>query len=388
MNMRAKYILLFIILACFSNCASEYKMISFDGATNIDVSSALSNKELTIDNLVNDIETIIPLQTNQESMVSNIMDYFVTNEYIYINDLYQRGSVIIFDIKGNFVRRLKSGNGPGEINHVHKIFYDYENDNLYTMDFARFNKYSKDGSFIDSYPMFDFTTDDIAKVQGGFLTARRRFDNKAFDIKRFDDNFKELSEVYMPKLTQELPRKITRGFNGMYWIIRTLDNNLYIYNGDSVRTIYHLNFPEYEYNAKTEYYGPQYAQYYFELIKNIDNGKYIFDCSIFCESKDYIMFRLMSSDGFKNILFNKRTNNSLSIEHQEGSLFSLVNNQKSYYKGNSFYGMILPENFLTVWKGTNSNNILSDKDMDILNNIKEEDNPLIVIFNLKDEINR
>ena len=60
---------------------------------------------------------------------------------------------------------------------------------------------------------------------------------------------------------------------------------------------------------------------------------------------------------------------------------------------NWFVGLITPEYFISKdipeeyrWDGSNPNNLISDEDMARLKAVKPDDNPIIVLFKLKDNI--
>ena len=53
---------------------------------------------------------------------------------------------------------------------------------------------------------------------------------------------------------------------------------------------------------------------------------------------------------------------------------------------NMFYGIIVPEVLSEKGEIINPNNLLSAKDIEILKNAKEDDNPIIVIYKLKDNL--
>lgn len=61
------------------------------------------------------------------------------------------------------------------------------------------------------------------------------------------------------------------------------------------------------------------------------------------------------------------------------------------YNSNCLNGVIMPEEFLydkseDAWDGSNPNNLISDEDMAKLKAVKPDDNPIIVLFKLKDDI--
>ena len=66
--------------------------------------------------IVDEIELIeyVPLELTDESLIANILDMCVSDEYIFIYSTRQDG-ILQFDRKGHYLRTVaKTGNGPGE----------------------------------------------------------------------------------------------------------------------------------------------------------------------------------------------------------------------------------------------------------------------------------
>lgn len=66
--------------------------------------------------IADEIESVeyVPLELTDESLIANILDITVTDEYIFVYSTRQDG-VLQFDRKGHFLRRIaKTGNGPGK----------------------------------------------------------------------------------------------------------------------------------------------------------------------------------------------------------------------------------------------------------------------------------
>ncbi|WP_042345502.1 6-bladed beta-propeller, partial [Capnocytophaga canis] len=95
----------------------------------IDLNPFLGKKQFEFGNLVNEVK-IIPLETNNESLVDGIYKIITTEEYIYIMDNFKDGGILIFDRNGKFIKRFSHGQGPGELSRLYDIDYDFKNDEL------------------------------------------------------------------------------------------------------------------------------------------------------------------------------------------------------------------------------------------------------------------
>ena len=115
------------------------------------VTDALYNPDRTIEDMISKLEITI-LESNDLSLVSEINQIIINDEYIYIRDRFQNGGVVIFDINGKFVRRLTHGQAPEEIVIARSIFYDESTGYLYVYDdtSGKVLKLTKDGAFVST----------------------------------------------------------------------------------------------------------------------------------------------------------------------------------------------------------------------------------------------
>ncbi len=384
-------------MICIGCNSIQTKSISNNDVIDIDVASVLSGKGIALEDIVESIDKVISLQTTEEAMVGSWIDYLMTDDNIYITDLYQGGSVVIFDINGKFVSRINKGQGPGEINvAVCNIFYDYANNRLFVHDFAFLKEYTQDGQYIQTY-LVDYQQikgdiKAIQKIPEGFLAVTQDA-NFETSVVQFDTTMTMIWSTKMPNLPQEDTRRLIRGVGNNYWLTRTLDNNFYNCSGDSIQLVYHLDLKNFEHIVKEEYRGPDHASMFVKAMGNIESGKYIFMCCPFGESEDYISFRIWTSGSNINIFYNKKNGQLLKESKVMGSLFDIVSsNYRTLGKSNYFYSLINPERLLVGrawnWNGVNPNNLLSDKDMATLKKTKPDDNPIIVIYKLKADIKK
>ncbi|MBO7441100.1 MAG: hypothetical protein J6U21_15620, partial [Bacteroidales bacterium] len=190
--------------------------------------------------------------------------------------------------------------------------------------------------------------------------------------------------------SQELPKAVVQGYGSNLWVVRGIDNDIYKFDDDSLKVFYHLDFKDYEYIVKKEYHGQESVKYYIELMRSVETGKYIFHNTPFSESQNYLSFSMWNGHDFTSIFYNTRTKKIIKTTKDVGSLFYVIEGHKAMGKGNVFFGRISPERISESskwnWNGINPNNLLSDKNMAILNNAKADDNPIIVIYKLKSDI--
>src|SRR5690606_10801656 len=67
-----------------------------------------------VDSLLANVQ-YVSLEVTEESIIGNIDEILVTNEHIFILDIYQTASIYIFNRAGKFLRKIhRPGKGPGE----------------------------------------------------------------------------------------------------------------------------------------------------------------------------------------------------------------------------------------------------------------------------------
>lgn len=140
--------MLFVLVAVvvfFTGCGSRQ---SSEDLLKID----LTAKSFVADRLeiADEIESIeyIPLELTDESLIANILDICVTDEYLFIYSTHQDG-VLQFDRKGHFLRSIaKTGNGPGETGQIISMTVDEENRLFCISEYFSTSFYSFYGEFI------------------------------------------------------------------------------------------------------------------------------------------------------------------------------------------------------------------------------------------------
>ena len=76
--------------------------------------------------IADEIESIeyVPLELTDESLIADVLDLCVSDEYIFVYSTRQDG-VLQFDRKGKYLRCIaKTGNGPGETGQIISLTVD------------------------------------------------------------------------------------------------------------------------------------------------------------------------------------------------------------------------------------------------------------------------
>jgi hypothetical protein len=145
-----KYILLFTALCFFVNCKqnntvnsrfsdAQIKSLQLESTTvltietdsieNVDLNPFLKKQRFNFGAMIKEIK-LLPLETTDESLLSDIRNILITDSNIYVVDEFKGGSIAIFNRTGRFITRIMPGQGPDEILRLDDIDYDAYNHEL------------------------------------------------------------------------------------------------------------------------------------------------------------------------------------------------------------------------------------------------------------------
>ena len=128
---------------------SEYpKVVPFE-------SGMANEQELALSQIAERVE-YIPLETTSACLIKRPKAYVRYVDGKYIISCAQ--AVYMFDENGKFIRQLGShGNGPGEYDYVQFVDADAKNGYFYLQTFGKLNTYTLDGKFVKDLPIPDAT---------------------------------------------------------------------------------------------------------------------------------------------------------------------------------------------------------------------------------------
>lgn len=113
------YLMIVLILFCCKNSNKNHLLdndISIEDVYKMNVNDLDQRSTMSIDSLLNSV-SYVALETNENSIIGHIDEIVVSNEYIFVLDIFQTESIFIFNRTGKFIRKIhKIGKGPGEYN--------------------------------------------------------------------------------------------------------------------------------------------------------------------------------------------------------------------------------------------------------------------------------
>ncbi|ATA73986.1 6-bladed beta-propeller [Capnocytophaga sp. H2931] len=354
----------------------------------IDLNPFLGKKQFEFGNLVNEVK-IIPLETNNKSLVDGIYKIITTEEYIYIMDNFKDGGILIFDRNGKFIKRFSHGQGPGELSRLYDIDYDFKNDELVAYQHSFLLFFDKVGNFLrrERLPLgFDnlLVTDDgyIFKTypsQGNeHLKENEKytflFSNKTFKINSV--------AVYSPKP------------------IKALSAYTYLYKNDNLISLTgHMTDTIYKYNSKTNELTSEFVLNYdkkvprkylygetFETFtKATRNNDYYFNIGEYFETFSQNVFFLHNNyTELKTVVYrDKKTGNMVGGNNANLKPKEIppIAFPKAVYK-DYFVSTYIPSS--EDYEILKDSKTISAEDKEKIKHSKDDDNPVLVYFKLEE----
>ena len=367
------------------------KVVSTDSIININLNPFLKQDSLRIGEMLKSIK-FIPLETTDNSLVANIEEILVTDSNLYIADSYKGGSLLIFDKNGKFLKRIIRGQGPEEILELKSFAFNREKQELIMYHSRFLSFYTPDGKF-KRKEMLPFNALDFTVIPNGYLFRNSQGpDNRhlgfsqIFQILITNEDFK-LEYIGVPYLYSK-----ENNFEGKKYIsLSEKDINLtfkfndtifqYVNNG-SLKAKYVLNYRDKKIPDRVIKELPV-----MDFFKETRDNNYYFFMGKYIENNTNDFFELSNNYIKTNtrIFRNKETGNLLggTILTTNQSNFPYINIPVTSYKS-YFVSYFLPEKMDILKEIIKQSELLSDEDRAILQNIEDDDNPVLVFYELKD----
>ena len=149
----------------------------------LDFNPFLCEKEISISKLIDSIQ-LIPLETNEESLIAGIDKLICTAQFYFVLDADIGGNVLIFNHKGEFVKKIPTGGGPKEIYNPGDIAVDEEQKQLLVYNRKGISFYTYQGKFLKR-EILPFNFKNFRIIPGGYLFVVVRNQNN--HLKQYSD---------------------------------------------------------------------------------------------------------------------------------------------------------------------------------------------------------
>lgn len=383
-------IALFIILtnSCETNSSNnisgEFIKISLDvnNSTDFLLSDFIENV------------SYVPLETNEQSVISTINKMYVFKNKLYLLDK-QQNALFVFSENGEFLQKFKKqGKGPGEYIEITDFSIDTKNGAILILDNINksYNLYTSDFSFIktiktDNTIFFcELMNDKIIGYSDNFSHFEK------YNLHVYDIGNQEKRD-YLP-INEDL--KDFQSHNGGQFMLNinneilfkeSLSYKIYKIDSEGLKKHYYIDFGEF--SMPNNYFSSNLD--FNESVYNLNDGTYAVYPTIFFENANIIYFRYQFKN-YKHVIYNKKTNKLIhgNVKDDINNLFFVT---PTYTDGVAYYSIIEPINFLNYFKYLESDttsessniwqNIIGNKSNEILLNLKFGGNPIIIKYKLK-----
>jgi len=361
-----------------------------DSLITVDLNPFLKKQDYDLGSLIKEVK-FIPLETTTESLLDNIRKIIVTESNIYIYDNFKGGGIIIFNREGKFVRRITHGQGPGEIFRLWDMAYDSENNELVAFQHPFLFFYTSSGKFIRQERLpFGFYN---------FIVTPNGYVFKTLD--RAGNGHLGILEDYTLLITD---KKFKLKSVGMFYSQNNINYGGYNYlykNNNMVEVTQRFTDTIYQYVDKTNELKAKYAMNYsrkklpkryfqgsFDEFDNaIRQNDYYFHLGEYLDAGYHHAFILRNEHlGLRTIIYRDKKSGNL-----QGGTYGICDGTNGMpsmsfpmaVSDNYFISAHFPnknDNFLS---NTNSV-IVSQEDKQKIQNLMEDDNPVLVFYELKD----
>lgn len=353
----------------------------------VDANSFLKPQEFNLEELIKEIK-VVPLETTDESLLDDIYKIIVTDSNIYIHDRLKGGGVAIFDQNGRFIKRLSHGQGPGEIYRLYDVSYDSEKRELvlYQHPFLLF--YTSNGKFIEQKRLpFGFYNFHVIPDGYVFKTLHPGGNQHLGKFKDYtllvtDKNFK-LKSAALPFYFGHISYI---GYNYLYNnytfnVTQNLVDTIYQYTSttNQLDSKFVLNFKDKKLPDKFLEGSTQ------EFEDAIKNNNYYFFLGEYLETEHQDAFFLKNSHtGFKTVIYRDKKSKKLT-----GGTHAIYDSEKQIpsigFPTASYRNYFISRHYHSSSDSLLFNSMfLSEKEKKIIANMKEDDNPLLIFFELMD----
>lgn len=360
--------------------------VNTDLLENVNLNSFLKIQDFNFEPLIEDIK-LIPLETTNESLLDVIYKIIVTDSNIYVYDRLKGGGIVIFNNNGDFIKRMPYGQGPGEINRLDDVAYDYEKGELIAYQHPFLFFYTSEGEFIEQKRLpFGFYNFSVTPNGYVFKTLDSQGNEHLGELQNntlfvTDKNFK-LNSVALPFYNENI------NYGGYFYLY---DNSTLKITQRFVDTIY-----QYE-SAANQLYAKYVLNYenkrlpdsflketMMEFNNAIKNNDYYYYLGEYLGTERHDAFFLMNNYiGLKTIIYRDKVTKKLV-----GGTRAVYDDKKQIPSmgfpfatfGDYFISCHFPVESDSLLSGSS---LLSDKDKKIIEVAKEDDNPILILFKLK-----
>ncbi|MCK9413576.1 MAG: 6-bladed beta-propeller [Prolixibacteraceae bacterium] len=374
-----QFVGILFLFYCFTgliSCKTEQK--NYDTLT--------CNIKTENDNLNVKVRSVIKLETSDSSLIGDITKIIFYKNRFFILDRMISKSLFVFDINGKFIAKTRRGRGPGECVNPKDFMIDPVNLTIQLWDQSNYNMMELDSNlthvrtkhfepvglmnaeYINRDTMLVFAhvqVSDKTKNNNNLIYFNYSLYTNGFNkaINRLLPTSKELIRVVLESPICKTRRVI---------FVAPFDNNIYGIEKTKEKILYQLDFGTFGVNQADIAKGVNY------IFKSSRNGSKITSIDNLHENDNYLAFSFFYKNRIGFFIHSKITNENYCSE----KFFS-----KKILPICTLKGIFCEDNFIAVSEPEEVKNFkFADTKFNTqIRNIKEQDNPFIILFSLKEQ---
>lgn len=370
--------------------STQFIKLRVDSVQTFDLNPYLKKNDLNFGEMIKSIK-FLPLETNDENLISEIAHIVISDSNIYIGNDRPLGNIIIFDKNGKYINQIQRGEGPEDILQLKGIGYDNILEELIVYHTQFLSFYTKEGKY-KRRERIPLNAHSFALIPDGYLFfAVNGVDNKhlgyseTYQVFVMDKSFRMKSRAFPYRFsknnnysnqehfrTNEYPIYIS--FNFIDTIYQYVDNQTI--KANHFFDIRKKKIPESFLQTASidDFFNlTEYNNYYYFTGLYVDTDTHIF-----------IAYRNRFINLRSNFFIDKRTRNILagtSLVYQTKDFPCLSSPIASI--DSHFIAYIQPYNVIPNLIALD-NSLISEEDVLKLKELKEDDNPVLIFYELKD----
>ena len=331
---------------------------------------------------------VVPLETNDQSIIGLSVDVVLNDNLIYIND-GRTATILVFDKNGKFINSTSHLRGQGPNQYISIIGFDIDDltGNLLIFDAVKIRIYNANLEPVNEYD----TPNELWKSSKFKSISNDTF--LFYNHDREDDTLVNVFSIKEKRIIKKIcpfemggeAKKMASANHLLFYknndiiCFKTRFPNNKVYYFDSIKVDF---FPKIEFKIKqkeftsSELIKDQDEQYYRGMAYSSE--KYAFICDILESDKYYFSLILYRKKGYIN-RYDKKFGKNQVVDFMFSDGISLFN--PILTNDNVIYTTI---DASMIREFIENSKYLSEKYKNLLENISEEDNPYIVKFFIKD----
>lgn len=388
--MKKKIIITSFALLLTLSCTKQNNTNTTNNTTTnnieiIDFDKAMSENVIESFNDYIDSVYLVPLETNDNCFVRNCYKTIISDDRIIIFDIYNpEHQVLIFDSNGKFINSIKRGSGPSEIIKAYDIAYDYDKEEIIASQYSSQSHFTKDGVYIKNASInFLFYQFAIYNNEYIFKMSNHQRNEELGEFANHNiivtDNNYNITQACLPffnELEFVSTKEIYYKKEGVY-LTFMMNDTIFVYKDKTISPAFILKYSDKKYDKI-----PQNC----EIEEQTENNSgYCYEESFEdCDSHQFLCIDNNKEDLFAYLIRNKNTKNCICKIIPRKDFF---NGCRTYVipcaSYNDFFVRCLSQENIEENK-KNIEPFLSEKDKAVLNNFKDEDNPILMFYRFKD----